>query len=197
MRLLGEIVGLQTQISSLKIGDAPRRRYDPAALRAVPRLALSEDGVTGLTETSERVPDVHNRTHPASKNRGGTNGISVGFTSHYAAMRTRFGDHLTDGIAGENILVRLPHAATIISEDDLRGNLLIENGDGTARLTDLVVAAPCVEFSRFALRFPDELRPDRTVTEAVQFLGEGMRGFYATYRGEQATIALGNRVYLP
>lgn len=194
MRPIGEIVLLQVQVASLKVGQSPQSRYDPDPLRAVPRLRLTGDGVAGLTEEGETLPDVHNRTHPASKNRRGSNGISVGFAAHYAAMRDRFGDHLTDGIAGENILVG-GHDG-MLTEDELRDGLVIETPDGLVPLEQVIVAAPCVEFARYALRFPDDQRPDRTVTEAVRFLDHGVRGFYAAVRRD-ATIAVGMRVGLP
>lgn len=197
MRPLGEIVMLHVQIASLKVGEAPRRHYDPAPLRQVSRLELTADGVSGLAADGTRLPDVHHRTNPERKNRGGTNGISIGFTSHYDFMRSRFGDHLADGIAGENILIRPDQPGRIISEDDLRGDLVIDTEEGNVRLRELFVAAPCVEFARFALRFPDDLRPDRSVTEAVQFLHDGTRGFYASYAGEPAIIGAGARVFLP
>jgi hypothetical protein len=34
------------------------------------------------------------------------------------------------------------------------------------------------------------------VTEALRFLDAGMRGFYATYTGEQAVVEVGARVFL-
>src|SRR5215216_4561414 len=105
MRFLGSIVRLQVQTVSLKVGTAPQRRYDPAGICAVPTLELNYGGVQGWTADNEPLTDVHHRDHPASKNRGGENGISLGFTSHYQEMRDRFDDHLIDGIAGENILV--------------------------------------------------------------------------------------------
>jgi hypothetical protein len=64
-------------------------------------------------------------------------------------------------------------------------------------LRPVLVAAPCVEFSRYALRFPDDARADATVTEALRFLDAGMRGFYATYEGEPAVVEVGARVFLP
>jgi hypothetical protein len=197
MRLLGEIVKLQAQEKSLKVGIRRWRRYDPAALRQVPVLTLSADGVQGWTAAGEPVPDVHNQTHPESKNRGGANGISICFTSHYDAMRSRFGAHVTDGIAGENILVALHGSAGLLSAEELLGGIAIEAADGgTIRLEEVIVAAPCVEFARYAMRFPTLARVDRTVTEAVQFLDDGMRGYYATHRGPAARITLGARVYL-
>ncbi|MCC6792474.1 MAG: hypothetical protein IT336_12360 [Thermomicrobiales bacterium] len=197
MRLLGEIVRLQAQAESLKVGEAPRRRYDPAGIRVVPRLRLSAEGVAGETGDGQLVADVHNSTHPASKNRAGSNGISVCFTTHYGAIRERFGDHLPDGIAGENILVALDPKSGLIVEDDLRGGLTIETASGGRIVLEQVfVAAPCVEFARFAMRFPQDARPDRSVTEAVQFLDDGMRGYYAAYQGPSAVISIGDKVYV-
>ena len=192
--LVGQVVRLQVQESSLKVGDGPRRRYDPSPIRSVPALQLDERGVTGLTEWGEDVADVHNRDHPSSKNRGG-NGVSVLFTGHYAAMREGFGPHLLDGIAGENILVACEQ---LVGEEDLAAGLIVETGDGQrVILRRLVVAAPCVEFARHALRFPDDARPDLTVTEAVLFLNDGMRGYYAAYDGPPTVIRVGDKVYVP
>lgn len=197
MRPFGEIVLLQVQIASLKVGEAPQRRYDPSSLRSVPELEITPAGVTGRNASGEPLPDVHNATHLASKNRAGTNGISVGFTSHYETMRTRFGAHLNDGIAGENILVRPAQVGVVVQADDLLGDLLVATTGGPVRLGAFLVATPCVEFARYALRFPDDQRPDRTVTEAVQFLDDGTRGFYASFAGEVAVVRVGDRVYLP
>jgi hypothetical protein len=192
METIGRIVRLQVQLSSLKGGERPLRRYEPAPLRAVPALLLSAGGVLGVAEDGREVLDVHHRDHPASKNREGVNGISVGFTGHYAAMRARYGPHLGDGIAGENILVETPYS---YPEQDLTGGVVIETAGGqTVRLERVVVAEPCVEFSRYALRYDPDARTDRAVTAALTFLGDGMRGYYASYRGEPARIALGDRV---
>ena len=194
MEAIGRIVRLQVQLSSLKVGERPLRRYDPAPLRAVPALLLTTGGVLGVAEDGREVLDVHHRDHPDSKNREGVNGISVGFTGHYAAMRARFGPHLADGIAVENILVETPYS---YPEQDLAGGLVIETVGGQAvRLKRVVVAEPCVEFSRYALRYDPADRTDRAVTAALTFLGDGMRGYYASYRGEPASIALGDRVSL-
>ncbi len=196
MRLLGEIVKLQVQVESLKVGETNRRRYDPAGLREVAALVLSGDGVEGVTSGGTTLDDVHNLTHPATKSRRGSNGISIGFTSHYRAMRERFGEHVVDGIAGENILVRVDDPDALFTEGELARGVVIQTvGGETVRLADVIVAAPCVEFSRFALQFPDDARPDRTVTAAVQFLDAGMRGFYSRYQGTTARIAIGDRLY--
>jgi hypothetical protein len=193
VRLLGEIVRLQVQASSLKVGEAPHKRYDPAPLTPVPRLIVEPGGVTGQTDWDEDLIDVHHRAHPATKHRAGSNGVSLLFTDHYRAMRDRFGPHLTDGIAGENVLVALD---AVVGSAEVAGGLTIEGGDGRRlALAPVIVAAPCVEFARYALRFPDEARPDRTVTEAVRFLDAGMRGYYAAYAGPSAFVQIGDRVY--
>jgi len=190
---IGTVVRLQVQESSLKVGDKPRR-YDPAPIRAVPAISLDPAGVIGLAENGETILDVHNHDHPSSKNRGGENGISLGFTGHYLAMRQRFGQHLADGIAGENILIEADRQFPL---DELANGVIVEGTGGRPlELHPVIVAAPCVEFSRYALRFPDDARPDATVTEALRFLDAGMRGFYATYTGEPAVVEIGARVFL-
>lgn len=195
MRLVGSIVRLQVQVSSVKAPGVRWRRYDPGPLRSVPALRVARAGVTGQAADEAPLLDVHHRDHPASKNRELRNGISLGFTAHYAAMRERFGPHLPDGIAGENILIETAHP---ITTDDLAGGLVIATRDGQhLALVEIVVAAPCVEFSRFALRYPDDRRPDLTVTAALQFLDAGMRGYYAAYRGPAATVRVGDRAFVP
>jgi hypothetical protein len=193
VRLIGTIVRMQVQESSLKVGDKPRR-YDPAPIQSVPALSVSSAGVVGLAENGQSIVDVHNHDHPASKNRRGENGISIGFTGHYRVMRQRFGQHLADGIAGENILIE---ADRQFQEEELAGGVVVEGTGGRRlELRPVIVAAPCVEFSRYALKFPDGARPDATVTEALRFLDAGMRGFYATYEGEPAVVEVGARVFL-
>ena len=193
MRTLGRIVRLQVQQASLKVDSSPRR-YDPSPLLSVPAVCLTPEGVVGVTSDGETIVDVHHRDHPASKNRGGENGLSIGFTGHYRAMRHRFGDHLGEGLAGENLLVEMDD---LLHPDELAGALTIVASDGKRLpLHSVIVAAPCVEFTRYALRWPDDARPDRQVTAALQFLDDGMRGYYASYSGPPAMVTVGDRVLL-
>ncbi len=192
MGFIGTIVRLQVQESSLKVGQKPRS-YDPAPLHVVQALRLSPGGVIGVMVNGETLVDVHHQDHPASKNRKGANGISLGFTTHYAAMRDRFGEHLTDGIAGENILIETTRQ---FGCEDLARGVVIERPSGRLALHPIVVAAPCVEFARYALLLPASTRPDARVTEALRFLDAGMRGFYATYEGMPAAVEVGAQVFL-
>ena len=190
---VGTVVRLQVQESSLKVGSSPRR-YDPAPIRPVPAMSLGSAGVVALLENGETIIDVHHHHHPSSKNRAGENGISLGFTAHYLAMRQRFGRHLHDGIAGENILIEVDRE---VAAEDLAAGVVVEGSDGRRlELRPVIVAAPCVEFARYALEFPDDKKPDATVTEALRFLDAGMRGFYAIYSGEPAVVEVGARVFL-
>ena len=58
MRDVGAIVRLQIQRSSLKTGEKPHRRYDPAPLLSVERLAVTPDGVLGLSDGGAWLVDV-------------------------------------------------------------------------------------------------------------------------------------------
>jgi hypothetical protein len=190
---IGRVKQVQVQRASLKAGERPYRYYEPTPLLVVDGLLLSPGGVVGLCASGEQVIDVHNAEHPASKNVRGLNGISIGFTSHYQAMRERFGLHLTDGIAGENILVESDRAFALA---DLGERLAIQTSVGTLiYLADLLVAAPCAEFSQFAASQGEKLPPE-ALKEALEFLHEGRRGFYATLAGAptDAVVRAGDQV---
>jgi len=192
LELLGRIVRLQVQTASLKRGERPRRWYDPAFIRPVPRLRLDEGGATGWDRIT--LPDVHHRDHPQSKFRG-ENGLSIGFTGHYDRLRSRFGSHLTDGVAGENILV---DATRVFAEDEVSGGIVVVGTDGPVAMTAVQQATPCVEFSKFCAGYAVDQRADTVITETLQFLHQGMRGFYATLADgspSPVTIALGDLVY--
>ncbi|MCC6313639.1 MAG: hypothetical protein IT337_06470 [Thermomicrobiales bacterium] len=192
-RSIGRIARVQVQAESLKVAGTHFRRYDPAGLREMAALVLEPGGVVGLAGDGTRVEDVHHAGHPVGKHRG-SNGVSVGFTSHYVAMRDRFPHALPPGEAGENILIETTHAWRA---EELAGGVAIETVEnGWATLENIIVAEPCVEFARHALRYPEDARPDRRVTDALRDLGQGVRGFYATYHGEPVRIAPGARVAL-
>lgn len=197
VELIGVIVRLQVQRASLKLestepDSAHPRYYDPVGLVSVPAMLLTPDGVLGLPDDAEQLIDVHHLAHPSTKNNRGTNGVSVGFTAHYAEMRQQLGDHLEDGIAGENVLVELSQH---VSPEEAAHGIVIETADGTcACLEQVVVAEPCVEFTRFCLRLGPAERSGALVTESLRFLREGMRGYYARYTGSPLVVHLGDRL---
>ena len=185
MRTIGTIARLQIQRGSLKTGEKPTRRYDPGPLLAVPRLNITPDGALGGREGGEWIVDVHHRAHPFTKNEDGLHGISLGFTTHYDAMRAHFGDRIAVGCAGENIIATTDQQFTY---EELAGGVAILAPDGTerVRLRVLQVAHPCRPFTGWALGKqvePEELK------KHLQFLDNGMRGFYCVGEGT-GTVAL-------
>ena len=182
MRDVGEIVRLQIQRSSLKTGEKPNRRYDPAPLLAVERLAVTPDGVLGQSNGGAWLVDVHHRSHPQTKNEDGLHGVSVGFTAHYEAMRARFGAHVAPGCAGENLLA-------------VAGGIAVVDADGRelVRLDVLQVAHPCRPFTGWALGGTVEAQ---VLKEHLQFLDDGMRGFYCRATGS-GIVSVGDRLVLP
>ncbi len=187
MRPLGPLIRLQIQRSSLKTGEKPMRTYDPAPLLPVRRLAVSADGVLGAGEEGGWIVDVHHRGHPATKNEDGLHGVSVGFTAHYGEMRRRFGERLTVGCAGENLIAE---TAGRLSFDDVCNGLAVMAPDGSerVRLRVLEVAHPCRPFTGWALGATVE---SSVLKEHLQFLEGGMRGFYCTAEGS-GTVELGD-----
>ena len=192
MHELGRIVRLQIQRSSLKTGEKPIRVYDPMPLLAVDRLALGPDGALGEGPDGSWLVDVHHRAHPSTKNEDGAHGVSLGFTSHYALMRDRFGERITLGCAGENIIVETERR--IGFEDLARGVVLLAPaGQERARLEVLQVAQPCRPFSGWALGGVVEAR---VLKETLQFLEGGTRGYYCQAVGA-GIVSVGDRLALP
>jgi len=189
MHQVGTIVRLQIQRASLKTGEKPNRVYDPAPILAVDRLAVSPDGVLGGGQEGGWLVDVHHRAHPSTKNEDGLHGVSVGFTSHYTLMRDRFGKRIAPGCAGENILAEADRRLTLA---DLEVGLAIIGPDGLERLRlrVLQVAHPCRPFTGWALGG----RVEADVLKShLQFLDEGMRGFYCVGEGT-GLIEVGDRL---
>lgn len=177
-RTLGQIVNVQVQESSLKVGAGRRKRYDPRPIRSGQALLVEPDVVYALDD-GKRWLDVHCAAHPDSRNRDNGDMLSIGFTGHYQAMRDRFGAHLVDAIAGENFLVAYNG---VLQLADVERGLRIVGKDGRSLDFEQVsVAHPCVEFSRFCLA--DEDVPGRAIKETLQFLDGGLRGFYCYVTG--------------
>jgi hypothetical protein len=194
LRPLGKIVRLQIQRSTLKVGEKPNRRYDPSALLAVDELTLTPDGALVQLAEGGTLLDVHHVGHPETRNNEGINDLSVGFTTHYTAMRERFGEHVANGCAGENILVETEGQIELAA---LEGGIVIRSTNRTPPiwLKNFRVAAPCRPFSGYVLnRMVDEA----TLKATLQFLDNGLRGFYCTLPDEKPMIiAVGDEVLVP
>lgn len=192
MRKLGTICRLQVQRESLKQGDRANRVYDPAGIVEVPALRVEPGGAIGLTATGE-IRDIHHADHPASRNRGGLNGISVNVTGNYAVMTARFGPHVALGVAGENIIVQYDE---LLRADGLGDTLLIRTHEGSMlTLEDVIPAPPCEPFTRYALA--DDFAPAQWVKETLQFLNDGLRGYYVTVSKTPVVIRPGDEIFIP
>lgn len=196
MREIGQIALTQVQRSALVIENGSESYYDPTPLVVVKYLLLFPQGVSGITTEGSQIMDIHHENHPNSHNHKGINGLSLGFISHYQAMRSKLGEHLVDGIAGENIVVE---SNTSHSLSDLGEWLAIQNQQTRqfVYLSGLKVATPCIEFSLFAANHGMPL-PAAKLKETLQFLNGGTRGFYA--RMEElptaAKVQAGDRVFV-
>src|SRR6266700_3918225 len=115
--------------------------------------------------------------------------LSLGFTSHYALMRDRFGERITLGCAGENIIVETERRM-VFADVEHGVALLAADGRELARLEVLQVAEPCRPFSGWALGGVVEAR---VLKETLQFLEGGTRGYYCTGVGS-GIVSVGDRV---
>jgi len=187
MDLIGTVVRLQVQSAPLKPRPSGSGRYDPAPLREVSALAVNPDGCDG-----DGIVDVHHAAHPQSRHVRGRNGLSLLAVGHYTELRERYGDHLADGTAGENVLL---DTAGRLTADDLRDTLLLETDGEPLQLTEVLVAAPCLEFSRFcAGRDVGDDGPE--VQAALEHLSHGTRGFYLRVTGN-GVVRRGARLLRP
>lgn len=184
------VVRLQVQTDRMKVGAAPLRRYEPGVLESVPRLEISPSGVVGLGLRGRRLLDVHHREHPHTRDPRGRAGLSVLGTGDYAALRARYGPHLSEGIAGESVLLEAP--------EGLAGRLdgtrwVLHTADGPLEVGQTGVAEPCVEFTRFCLRLPPSPEVGLQVREHLELLDHGARGYQGVPAGT-GILAVGDLV---
>jgi hypothetical protein len=111
-------------------------------------------------------------------------------------MREKFGAHLKNGTAGENIIIAYEKEVWV---EDMGEQIAIKNSEtGEKALLDVnKFAAPCEEFSHFVANSQDERLPADKLKETLQFLGNGRRGFYLSISEGQdmVTVQPGDKVY--
>lgn len=184
-RTIGTIVKLQVQRSPLKVGERPNRRYDTGPLEEVQRLVVGGRGCVGWLPDGTALLDVHHVDHPVSRAREGGRGLSIGFTSHYAAIRRRFGDRIHDGAAGENVLVASEETQTLDALGAGIGVVSAATGE-TVWLDGVGIARPCKAFSRYCLGRSDPSADE--LRDTLTFLDGGTRGFYASVDADTAAL---------
>ncbi|MEO6204275.1 MAG: hypothetical protein ABIO67_02670 [Mycobacteriales bacterium] len=182
MQLIGTVVRLQVQRSHLKPRPSGSGRYDPAPLLPVDALDVTERGCVGVTPAGP-VVDLHHADHPESRNVRLVNGLSLLPLSNYQRLRARYGEHVVDGSAGENVLV----------DGELGGDMLLELDGEPVPVTGVMAAPPCMEFSRWCLQ-RDDFEVDDEVRAALENLDHGARGTYARVAAP-GRLVLGARVW--
>lgn len=195
MKDFGKVKLVQIQPSGLIIESGTGEIYDPSRLVEVDSLLITPLGIETVTAEGEHILDIHHINHP-DKAYDNKDLISIGFTSHYDAMRKRFGDHMVDGAAGENIIIEYDQEVWM---DDIGQQIAIESAKtGERVLLDVVrVATPCNEFSHFAANSQDERLQAAELKSTLQFLNNGRRGFLLVLSdGQEAvTVEPGDRVF--
>ncbi|MCP4359868.1 MAG: hypothetical protein GY796_17820 [Chloroflexi bacterium] len=199
LRELGHVKLVQLQPQGLIIEDSRTPSgylYDPSRLHEVIQLTINPLGIETTTDDGEHILDIHHINHP-DKEYDDDDLVCIGFTSHYEAMRTRFGAQLVDGIAGENIIIACDKEIWL---QDLSQQIIIENcvTGYQMRLEMVSHANPCQEFSQFALGSPYEKPAADKMKATLQFLGNGRRGFlFVMQKGqESATVQAGDKVFV-
>jgi hypothetical protein len=104
---------------------ATRPFYDASRRVVVDRLRIGVRGIEATLAGGERVLDIHYLDHPG-KAYDDDDLVCVGFSAHYDAMRGEFGEHMVDGIAGENIIIEY---ADEVWPEDLGESLALEDLD--------------------------------------------------------------------
>ena len=195
IRELGRVKLVQVQPSGLIIETPSGDFYDVSRRVEVEKLIITSLGIEATTASGEHVLDIHHINHP-DKKYDDDDLVCIGFTSHYAAMRERFGEHLEDGTAGENIIIEYDQE---VWKDDLGQQIAIENAETGHKtlLNVLSFAAPCEEFSHFAVDSQHERLPAAELKATLQFLNNGRRGFLLILSDDQesGTVQAGDKVF--
>lgn len=182
---IGNIVALQVQRDRIKIKGV---EYLPHLIQRVDEVALSGGGMIGHHDDGWLM-DVHHPFHPTGKGRA-ERAVSFGFTSHYHAMRQRFGD-VPEFIAGENVIVGCDD---MVQLDDLAPGVVIRTADGDIEMMDIAVAEPCREFTSHLLGLAEPAER-RDIEPDIEFLTKGMRGFVAGVEGGPFSVRVGDEVW--
>jgi len=195
LQFLGTITLTQLQPEGLIIQKSEEYFYDHTRLMRADQLKITPSGIEAVGPDGRRILDIHHLDHPG-KAYDKEDLVCIGFSSHYAAMRARFGEHMQDGLAGENIIVDTEEE---IWPEQLGEQIAIENKE-TGSLAYLRVtryARPCGEFSHFAANSQDKRLPAKELKDTLQFLDHGRRGYLLVAGKDQGpfTVQPGDRVY--
>ena len=191
--LVGPIV--RTQIHTDRMVE--NGGYAADKIVEVDEILLSPEGLIGILD-GVAILHGHHQQHPNKTREHRPRPflpnrlLSVGFTSHYAAMADYFGE-VPLGCAAEDLIVSCPDRVTA---DDLRHGVQIRRGSATiAELAGAVPAQPCVPFTTFLLGPAAE---PGGIAKGREFLRNGTRGFVAAIPSLKngVRVALGDELWL-
>jgi MOSC domain-containing protein YiiM len=153
-------------------------------------LKLTPDGAIGIKESGETMIDVHNINHPQTR-YSGNNFLSFNFTHHYVMIRDRFGAHIEDGNAGENIIIEAEDKTGLYETTGRIGIKSAATGE-ILILDEVIPAPPCLPFTYFCAQ---ARIGGKEVKEALQYLDDGRRGYYARVpAGSQGEVSVGDTI---
>jgi len=170
---VGEVIKMQVHRKPLLANG--EYRLDPLAEVSV--LRLTSAGTIGFDGVSW-VLDSHHRHHPSFKASHQTRALSVGFSSHYEDIWSRF-TPIPLGAGGENLIVS---SERVITESDLAGGIRI-GSDGTdgssVTLSGAKIAEPCLPFTRLVTgRTESESESEsEDIAADRECLRNGIRGY--------------------
>jgi len=193
---LGFVKLVQIQPSGLIIETPSGDFYDASRRVEVDQIQITSRGIEYTTSEGDRVLDIHHMDHP-DKEYDDDDLVSIGFTSHYEAMRDHFGEHMVDGIAGENIIIDYDQEVWM---NDLGQRIAIENKETGQKALFYMesFASPCSAFSHFAANRQNERLPAGELKATLQFLNKGRRGFLLGLSDGQKTVSIqpGDKVFV-
>lgn len=193
---LGHVKLVQIQPSGLIIDTPSGDFYDASRRVEVDQIQITSRGIEFTPPEGDRVLDIHHIDHP-DKAYDNDDLVSIGFTSHYKAMRDRFGEHMVDGVAGENIIIEYDQEVWM---NDLGQRIAIENKETGQKALFYMesFASPCKEFSHFAAKSQDKRLPAAELKATLQFLDKGRRGFLLGLSDGQKTVTVqsGDKVFV-
>ena len=196
LRELGRVKLVQVQPNGIIIETPSGYFYDVSRRVEVESLLITSRGIEAKTPGGEHVLDIHHLDHP-DKMYDEDDLVCIGFTSHYNSIRERYGEHIVDGSAGENIII---DCESEVWPKDLSHQIALKNQEsGHIGVLDLVhFALPCEEFSRFVMGSQYEQPPAGELKETLRFLGNGRRGYLLVFNNTQESVEVrpGDKVFV-
>jgi hypothetical protein len=181
MHEIGKIVAIQIQT-----------QVDAESLISVPKAFLAPNGVTGVQENGEEIQDIRHSEHPETIATNESKPLHMTFTNRYAEIREQFGEHVTDGMAGEHIIVQVNYPF----DKHGMGNSLVLHNQQNGKMVRLVETQKLEATLELANFIKKDTIPEAMSEAAVEFLAE-KRGYSAQPQIDEAVeVNIGDVLYV-